>query len=232
MNLAGARSADRWVQALSKLCLREVILMNWISENHLDAKLLERIDRSLLDVAYLEDDPILVAWVEKHNAGLVELGQRFQRLAADRAVRDHSEDWFDRTSKAVRNAYRRLVDESWDVLATLRSALNERQSLLQHLENYVARKIAELTEQREKAFTKAQRALAREHSAYLREAPVQGQAYVDDLAEYDDGIIEFDEQIASWQAIFERLSSLRYKAGTDVSSLSFRQREVMEHLAV
>lgn len=103
--------------------------MDWTKENRKDTELLRRVDRTPLDVGLAQGDEQLTALIEQHNASLLELDGRFKRLADDRAAMTGPSDQYLCTSTAIRTEYRRLIDESWDVLVTLRHLLGQRHAL-------------------------------------------------------------------------------------------------------
>lgn len=204
--------------------------MNWTAQNRLDAALLERMDVSPLDTHIADQDPTLAADVEKHNADMVVLTNRFQRLADDRAVMADVDAWLAHHSAAIRNESQRLVAESWDVLAELRNLLGARQALLRQLQSHIADRSAALANTRQQAFAKALRTLTREHCAYLKTEPLRGQAHVDDLALQDQQVADLDQQLAALEAITLVLQSSYQRTYADMSAPTARQREVIEHL--
>jgi len=221
--------------------------VNWIVENNKDAKLINHVDLSALDVELVKDHEELAGHIERHNAALTELRNRFTQVAADRetmsltdnwldhdseAVRTMSltDNWLDHDSEAVRTERGRLIAESWDALVSLREALRGRQALLRQCEAHVADQSSKLADKRERAFTKAQKALTREHNEYVKSEPVHGPAYVAELASDDEAVVCLRRQEAALNEIWDRLQTMRRRATTDMSAVAVRQRGLIEYL--
>ena len=208
------------------------MFMDWNAQNDSDTAVLNRIDRSPLDASLVEGDEQLASLVEQHNTDLAELEARIRQLTDDRAAMVHAEDLFVCNSGAVRAVHRRLVDESWDVLVTLRKLLDQREALLRQMEEHVTTRWNDLREQRDEAFAKAEKALAREHRSYVKAEPLRGQAYVEELATNDEAVTALNQRIAELDAVDDRLYALRHKAQLADSALTRRQREVLAHLVI
>jgi hypothetical protein len=199
-------------------------------ENSRDAEMLKRIDLSPLDAADAGGEEPLAQLVEQHNALLAELVGRFRQLADGRAALADADKWLDRDGAEIVTERGRVATESWDVLVAVRKALGERQELLQRLEAQVAREFHDVAERREQAVDKARKSLEREHRSYLKAEPIRGQAYVADLADEDDTVVELGQQEHAVGRTLEHLQSLRRKAASDVSAVLFRQRDAFSHL--
>ena len=204
--------------------------MKWIAENSKDAKLINHVELAPLDVGIAKGDEDLAGRVDQHNAGLTELRIRFAQLADNREAMSVTDNWLDHDSAAVVTERRRLVAESWDVLVSLREALRARQAVLRQCEAHVAGQSSELAEQRQKAFAKAQRALTRKHSEYVKAEPILGPAYVEELAQDDEAVVDLGRQEAALNAIWERLQTMRRRATIDLSTVGVRQRGIIEYL--
>ena len=204
--------------------------MDWTKENRKDTELLRRVDRTPLDVGLAQGDEQLTALIEQHNASLLELDGRFKRLADDRAAMTSAEDLLLCDSATIRAERDRLIDESWDALVALRKALGLRQALARQLESHADERSTELLTQREKAVAEAQRALTREHRAYIKAEPMRSEAYVEDLASEDETVAELNRQISDLGEAVDHLHSLRQKAHNGESMLTFRQREAIDNL--
>ena len=150
-------------------------------------------------------------------------------LSADRKQIANADHWFDHDSKAILAERRRVVAESWDVLATLRKLIQERRDLLGQLHTHVAGKVSELEEQCSQAFDKACSAISRANRSYLKSEPVHGPGWVEEEAENDEAVIALREQIGPLQETLDRLATLYHRVGRG-NALTFRQREVYEQL--
>jgi predicted component of type VI protein secretion system len=167
--------------------------------------------------------------VQRHNKALDDLHERFERLAGDREELNRSDHWFGHDSKAVLAERRRVVAESWDVLATLREMIQDRKDLLQQLLAHVAAKVSDLDEQYGQALDSARKAISRANRDYLKAEPVRAQAWVEAEADSDDAVVAVREQITPLQAIFRALESAYHRTGCG-NALTVRQREVYEQL--
>ncbi|NLX58766.1 MAG: hypothetical protein GXY74_06725 [Phycisphaerae bacterium] len=204
-------------------------MMQWTDENAKDVEMLKRVDLSPLETGPAEGSEQLVKKVQRHNKGLSDLTERFEKLARDREELNRSDHWFERDSKAVLAERRRVVAESWDVLVTLRKLVQDRKDVLQQLLAHVAGKVSDLDEQCGQAFDSARRAISRANRDFLKSEPVRAQVWVETEADSDDAVVAVREQIAPLQAIFRVLESAYHRAGCG-NSLTVRQREVYEHL--
>jgi len=204
--------------------------VNWITENNKDAKLINHVGLSLLDVEFAEGNGDLIERIGQHNTTLTELTNRFTQLASDREAMSRTDNWLDHDSVAVSAVRRRLIVESWDVLVSLREALRGRQALLRQCEVHVVGQSSELTDKREKAFAKAQKALTREHSEYIKSEPIHGPAYVAELASDNDAVADLRRQGAALDEVWERLKTTRHRATADMSAVTVRQRGIIEYL--
>jgi hypothetical protein len=203
--------------------------MQWIEENTKDVEMLKRVDVSHLSAEAAEGSEQLVRKVQRHNKALSDLVQRFDKLAADREELDRTDHWLGRDSKTVLAERRRVVAESWDVLVTLRKLIQERKDLLGQLQAHVEGKIGDLEEQYNQAFEKAVKAISRENRSYLKAEPLRGPAWVEKQAENDDAAVALRERVAPLRNVLSGLGSAFHRAGQG-SALTFRQREVYEHL--
>ena len=204
-------------------------MMQWTDENAKDVEMLKRTDLSPLDTGPAEGSEQLVKKVQRHNKALIDLTERFEKLARDREELNRSDHWFGHDSKAVLAERRRVVAESWDALVTLRKLVQDRRDLLDQLHTHVAGKISNLDEQYGQAFDTAVKAISRENRSYLKAEPVRGPAWVEAEAENDNSVVALREQIAPLQDILSGLSSAYHRTGRN-SALTFRQREVYEQL--
>ena len=204
-------------------------MMQWTDENDKDASVLRRTDLSPLDIAYAEGSEQLGKQVQRHNTGLSDLSERFEKLSRDREELHRSDHWFDRDSKAFLAERRRVVAESWDVLVTLRKLIQDRKDVLQQLRAHVAGKISDREKQYSQAFDKACKAISRENRSYLKSEPVRAQAWVEAEAENDDAVVALQDQIAVLQALRERVVSAFHRVRRG-NALTVRQREVYEQL--
>lgn len=200
---------------------------DWIEENRQDAAMLGRIDRTPLEAAIPEGQDELVKLIDRHNAARAALEDRFNRLAEERSARQHSEAMFLHDSATLRVEHQRLVDEAWDVLVDLRKLLQQRQDVLDQLLTHVSRQWADLQEQRDAAFAKAEAAEMRRHRGYVRQNPVHGPAYVQQLAADSDAVNALDLKIKALDEVHARLQSLRRRAQVDHQHVVLRQRDVI-----
>jgi hypothetical protein len=227
---ARARLAGRRARALPHLACRGFFtMMQWTDENAKDVEMLKRVDLSPLETGPAEGSEQLVKKVQRHNKGLSDLTERFEKLARDREELNRSDHWFAHDSQAVLAERRRVVAESWDVLVALRKLLDGRLDLLQQLLDHLAGRIGDLEGQRNQAFEKACKAISRAHRDYLKAEPARAQAWVEGEAESDDAVVALQEQIAPLQALRERVGSAYHRVRQG-NALTVRQREVYEQL--
>ena len=59
-------------------------MMQWIDENAKDVEMLKRVDLSPLETGPAECSEQLAKKVQRHNKGLSDLTERFEKLARDR----------------------------------------------------------------------------------------------------------------------------------------------------
>jgi len=203
--------------------------LDWDAENKKDAHMLALLDLSPLDATRVESDDELVQLVERHNATLAELKERFGQLAEDRQPVSNPDRWLESESATIIAARRRILAESWDAALALRNALDEREALLRRMEANVQARLPDLIERREKAYAKVHKALEREYRDYLKAEPNRGAAHVAELAHEDETVAPLRQEIGKLENIIHSLQEAYYKAGHHLP-VTTRQREIFPHL--
>jgi ElaB/YqjD/DUF883 family membrane-anchored ribosome-binding protein len=196
-----------------------------MDENAKDAEMLGLLDLSPLEVEHAGDSAPLTGKVRRHNRGLRDLAERFDRLARDRDAVTDADRWLSCDAAAVVAERHRVTAESWDVLVTLRRLLAERREVLRSLEDCVADRIDALAGRRNKALDKARKTLVREHRDYVAAEPVRARAWIEERAEEDEAVAELHRRAAVLGRILESLQSTRHKSGNE-TPVTVRQREV------
>ncbi|MBI1367092.1 MAG: hypothetical protein GC162_00410 [Planctomycetes bacterium] len=204
--------------------------MNWTQQNNADTRMLDRIDQSPLDASQVEGNQQLVESIDSHNRAITALTTRFNKLAGDRQALSDADNWSAHDAEAVVSARRRVSAEAWDVLVALRRLLDDRADLLNQIEAHMADKAHGLAEQLEEALHDARGSLQRKHRQYLKAEPVHGPAYIAQQAEDDQTVVALREQVDRWEQALSSHQSLRHR-NEQRAALTFRQREVYEHLA-
>ena len=203
--------------------------LDWKAENAKDAQMLGMLALSPLDASCVEGDDEVVQLVERHNATLAGLKERFGRLAEDRQPLCDADKWRGSDSGTVIAARKHVLAESWDAVLALRNALDEREALLRRMEANVQARLPDLIERREKAYAKAHKALEREYRDYLKAEPHRGAAHVAGLAQDDETVAPLRQEIGRLENIIHSLQEAYYKAGHRLP-VTTRQREIFPHL--
>lgn len=203
--------------------------MNWLEQNEADAKLRGHYDLSPLDTAPIIDET-LIDEVVTHNQAVQEIKVRFDMLTDARCALHRPDDWNGHDAEAVIAEHRRVVAESWDVLVRLRRWFNERQAVIEKIDEHLAERVAALTAQRDAAFDAIYRTLERASRPYLKANPVVGPGRLAQDAEYNETVVALDDEIERLNQFRETFSTIRYRIKRD-NTLSIRQREVFPHLS-
>jgi hypothetical protein len=205
--------------------------MDMTAENAKDARMLKLLDLGMLDVALAGNNESGVSEIGASNTELLELTDRFAKLAEDRLRLTNHAVWLD-SDKAGIAAHRSSVErESWDLLLAMRKFLLDRRALLVRLEAVADERAAMLSRQHEEIRDQTCKSLDKERRKMVAASPATGNWHFGELVDNNEEVEAALQAFALAKATFDAIVDARRKADVDLGTVNARQREVFTLIA-
>lgn len=175
-------------------------------------------------------DEDLVALIERHNARTARIASRIDQLDTDRKRLADFNIWQLADGATVLPERARLCREEWDVLLEIRSALQERESVLKQLEERLFALYQTAEQEYEQTVRAAERRLAPERRALVKSDAATAESHFADLIANDELVDASATQLAAARATYEATAAMRRNLAADVRVVVVRQRELFATL--
>jgi hypothetical protein len=205
--------------------------MDLTAENAKDARMLKLLDLGMLDVALAGDDTAGVDEIGANNTRLLELTDRFARLAEDRVRLTDYDNWLDSDRAGITEHRRRVEQESWDLLLAMRKFLTERVTHLCRLEAAADERAAMLNRQHEEIRDRLCKSLDKERRRMVAASPTTGNWHFGELVDSNDDVQAARAAYALAKANLDAVVDMRRKAEAGISTVRGRQRDVFPLIA-
>lgn len=191
-----------------------------------DLRLLDLPGLAPLDTGMAAGEQGWLAMIEEHNKRCSRALHRLRRLIEDRRRLHDFDAWRGQDGMLLLAERGRVREATWSTLVELRHALDEREDVLERIEQELRTQYHKAGEEHDRMVTSAERRLAGQRRRLERANPSTAASHFGDLIAQDKSVREAAERKLEKRIAFENAATARRNLAGDLHAVTVRQREV------